>query len=1270
MLQYLVSTNRAYLLGVWLYFWLLPTRGSGAFFYPNTGGSPILTYPNAEFTPAVSNLTRTYERSYAVTAIEMPIVYNKYGDIDTNGVMFTLDRNRSYLRRVRSSILRQIKESKVRPRMEPLVRPLVLRCNEGEHIHVRLKNEIRGRRVSLHPHLFGQDIVNDGSAAGMNPDSTIAFNEEIQYRWPCLKEGTYMLSNNGDYDGTDKGTHVHGLFAALVVEPKGSTWTDPITGQPTDDGVIADIHPATKYGGCPKRGFYEEEEKFTHPDCSFREFVAIFHDETDINHFNARSIDPCTNQTAKPEPMTNSLNYRSEPMRNRQYVLYDKIQQGEKLNINGEEQHHSSWMFGDPATPVFRAYAGDPVKFRVVHAGVKETHVFHLHVHQWSSLRGDRESLTIDSFSLSPQTSWDLDIHYGAGSRLKSIGDVIWHCHLYPHFETGMWGIFRVLDRFEDGKGKYPDGTPIERLSSLPTRPHPPLKDKDHPGFPNYIAGTVGRKSPRVPWPVQLFGGIPEGSDYRAASKLELLNMNRDPQVGNLFTLIPTPRQPKVVEANITITLRHFEYNQHGWHYPYGHLYMLEEEEKESNPRIPSKFEPLVLRMSENTIGMNKFTNKLPRVVPATAFDEAFPRCEALSHAGEAGMHVHLVKFDVLVSDGASVGWNYISGASFGKYLINRWWIDDSLGHIFFHDHLFANYRQKKGLYGLAPVEPEGSIYLNPTDLTQQRRSGVSSVILTPDSGQSFREQVQFIGDFAPAFDAQNHPINVNSDPNEDQGIMVFNYRNEPLVERRDVDPSQQFSSKTKYGDPSTTLFEAYPKDRIVVRLVQGAHEESHSFQIHGMRWSRFFSNSEVLVSNQQTIGISEGFSLDIVPDYSPGDHLYKLSGIDDIWIGCWGIIRVHQEPQAHLPPLPNNNDPFGHHGHTMQSSPYPEPSKLREYLVEAQQRVLNYNHKNWTDPFAIVYCLKVHLKNNLPKKLHPEPFAPQVPADNPRRQVSSHVSIHADLLLYDVRDDDGSNVGLNPDQTIPPGHIKSYTWYADQPLGPVLLQDFSDVRNHKHHGLVGALVILGAHDQPASWYKTETDVYHHRATHSYTNEKFGARSLIYQDKVLIIQSGLRLFENGALDKPIPDLAIDRNVEADADDDSTGFPFVDFEDQGQKAYNYRNHPADEPEWLRTAHPATHIFEAQPGVLQRFQIVGGLDKPRAVSFHLHGHGWLSQNARPGREFTSVNNAVSPGFAQTNTFYASQHRGDWVYRDGVLFTNILDGLWGLFRVQDSS
>ena len=60
------------------------------------------------------------------------------------------------------------------------------------------------------------------------------------------------------------------------------------------------------------------------------------------------------------------------------------------------------------------------------------------------------------------------------------IGDAIFHCHLYPHFHEGMWTLWRVFDRLQDGSGRYPDGTPIEALMLPRDRPLPPKKDSLH----------------------------------------------------------------------------------------------------------------------------------------------------------------------------------------------------------------------------------------------------------------------------------------------------------------------------------------------------------------------------------------------------------------------------------------------------------------------------------------------------------------------------------------------------------------------------------------------------------------------------------------------------------------------------------------------------------------------------------------------------------------------------------------------------------------------
>lgn len=111
-------------------------------------------------------------------------------------------------------------------------------------------------------------------------------------------------------------------------------------------------------------------------------------------------------------------------------------------------------------------------------------------------------------------------------------------------------------------------------------------------------------------------------------------------------------------------------------------------------------------------------------------------------------------------------------------------------------------------------------------------------------------------------------------------------------------------------------------------------------------------------------------------------------------------------------------------------------------------------------------------------------------------RRVSPRVSLHPSLLLYDVVADDGANAGHNHDGTIGTldvelddhagGHAevvvrrhgsghgernwREYWWYADEELAPAShadgpgrachLPDMADVRNHRHHGLIGALVV------------------------------------------------------------------------------------------------------------------------------------------------------------------------------------------------------------------
>ncbi|WP_404430611.1 cell wall-binding repeat-containing protein [Microbacterium lacus] len=177
-------------------------------------------------------------------------------------------------------------------------------------------------------------------------------------------------------------------------------------------------------------------------------------------------------------------------------------------------------------TNVTRAYQGDPIKLRFGHAGNYETHVFHLHAHTWPAEPDDAgpagtvpprptaevqpRATTIDSKTYSPWTAFTADLNYGAGARVGTVGDSIFHCHLYTHFSHGFWALMRVHDVLEDGGNALPDGTRVSPWAPLSeigaglglAASVPPPKQAasfDIPGYPRFIPGEWGARAPQPP---------------------------------------------------------------------------------------------------------------------------------------------------------------------------------------------------------------------------------------------------------------------------------------------------------------------------------------------------------------------------------------------------------------------------------------------------------------------------------------------------------------------------------------------------------------------------------------------------------------------------------------------------------------------------------------------------------------------------------------------------------------------------------------------------
>ncbi|NNM74241.1 hypothetical protein [Enterovirga aerilata] len=235
----------------------------------------------------------------------------------------------------------------------------------------------------------------------------------------------------------------------------------------------------------------------------FREFTVVFHDELKTFYADPfKELDEYDQLSASRDGF--AINYGSSGAG--AIVLANRKGIGPAAGCPEclyEEFFLESWANGDPAllehypddpSNVHHSYLNDKVVFRNLHAG-KETHVFHLHTHQWFAGNDENRGAYLDSQTIAPQQGFTYRIYHGghdrhgteaapqgarswwedgkgSGNRNRTPGDAIFHCHLYPHFAQGMWALWRVHDVLEDGTRVLPDGQK-EPLQSISPNPKP-----------------------------------------------------------------------------------------------------------------------------------------------------------------------------------------------------------------------------------------------------------------------------------------------------------------------------------------------------------------------------------------------------------------------------------------------------------------------------------------------------------------------------------------------------------------------------------------------------------------------------------------------------------------------------------------------------------------------------------------------------------------------------------------------------------------------------
>ena len=501
-------------------------------------------------------------------------------DGDPEGMVFVLQRDQAAVENWYAPIVGNAADGYAGDpaagrRLRP--RPLVLRANAGECVQVTLTNELDPAQMApflpqVDPHVsmhaFGVSYApntGDGSSVGHNVDTTVGVGETITYFWRApSSEGLYLFRDMGMPAGAnaDGGGAEHGLYGGLAVQPAGSRWFDPVTGAELSSAV-----PANQYLGVAGQSgeLYIDAAIALADGRRYRETVQISQD-----------VIPVVAAPPAEAPERFSFNYGSE-------AEYKRIEFKPEwcADCVGEETGLSSWTFGDPATVklasgsgpwlpvepdyagadplatpgglpavnvedcglmltnapgevratscytanVARAYQGDPVKIRFGHAGVFETHVFHLHAHTWAAEPDDNgpagsippkptpsnqpRATTIDSQTYSPWAAFTADLNYGGGARVGTVGDSIFHCHLYPHFAAGFWSLLRVHDAHEDGTNATPDGRLVTSWVALEdigagivpvAATVPPAKNDpsfDFPGYPRFIPGQFGWRAPQ-----------------------------------------------------------------------------------------------------------------------------------------------------------------------------------------------------------------------------------------------------------------------------------------------------------------------------------------------------------------------------------------------------------------------------------------------------------------------------------------------------------------------------------------------------------------------------------------------------------------------------------------------------------------------------------------------------------------------------------------------------------------------------------------------------
>ncbi|HEU4797128.1 MAG TPA: hypothetical protein VFT02_15955, partial [Pyrinomonadaceae bacterium] len=742
-----------------------------------------------------------------------------------------------------------------------------------------------------------------------------------------------------------------GLYAGLVVEPKGSKWRHPETGV-----FFGGAGVAPRFDGGPTS--WRADIITANIADSYREFLLEFAD-FQLAYDGTRPVNPparnepglpfllepaekcpfssfappCPEAIAAADVGTMSVNYRNEPVALR---VRDPGTNKQAAGLAGDLSHvyrsnvlRADGRFnvqptfyspltadvqpGDPFTPLLRAYEDDPVQIRILVGAHEEGHNFGVNGIKWRFEPSDLNSGFRNNQMMGISEHFEFVV-----PKLPHKTDGKTADYLYQPGKgsddqwNGLWGLMRVY------------ATKKVDLLELPNNPKNNTLDWTNQGDFNGVCPKVA--------PLRSF-------------KVTATTARKALPGG---TLVYNPR------TNFGGKL----------HDPTAIMYFRSDDlDPVTGVVKPGVFiEPLILRASAGECITVALTNNLPtgpqfdldgfNTMPMIVNQFNANQVRPSSHVG---LHPQLLFYDITRSDGMNVGFNPVQTVAPGQTIEYQWYAGDVVTGPnntgvatpveFGATNLMPSDPIKhtnKGAFGALIIEPKGASW----DASASNGSRAQTNIFL-SNGSFFREFVtMFQNDVNLRFNGINGeattefgiavPNLAEAEDPEDSGQKGINYRTEPLWKRigfapntplektRDFDFTNVLTNGQVGGDPVTPVFFAAAGSPVRVRMLHpGGHPRNDNYLLHGHIWEQepYINASQVIGSNPLSNwvgsqgGVGPGTHFDFLPKggaggrfHIPGDFLYRTFTSFHFDGGVWGLVRVSN--LTPLPPPPSDCPP------------------------------------------------------------------------------------------------------------------------------------------------------------------------------------------------------------------------------------------------------------------------------------------------------------------------------------------------------------------------